>query len=149
MPLVVFLGYSYYNYDNRRKAVDTVEEYRKKNDLTQICHNREMHFNVFDWFIEDKSQIYYVFVNAVGIEKNDYSKYWVQFSRWKDPQDLKTLSNYMLERKKDDYYITTYDLFWMPTYHDSLDIKEIKGTVFETVNDWIRDKYSLEEHGYR
>ena len=140
--LGLFLGYSYYNYNNRAKAVKEVEEYRKKNNLTQIWHLREIHFNVFfDWLLKDKSQCDFIFVNTDAIYKRDNENYKVDFSRWRDAQELETLTNYTLERNKNKYKITINDLFWIPTARDSLYEKEIKGTIFEIVNDWINNEY--------
>jgi len=139
--LGVFFGYSYYNYSIRRKAVNAIEEYRIKNNLIEIWSYREMHFNIFDWLLEDKSQFNFIFVSADLIEKKDNKDYWVYFSSWKDAQNIETLTNYKLERNKDKFRIAINDLFLQPTERDSLNINEIEGTVFETVDNWVREEY--------
>ena len=139
--LGAFFGYSYYNYNGRANAVNAVEEYRKENNLTQIWHFREMHFNVFDWLLDDKSQNSFIFVNSNVIKKEDNENYRVQFCNWKDAQKLETMTNYTLERTGDKFRITVNDLFWLPTNNDSLDSKEAKGTIFEIVDNWIKNEY--------
>jgi hypothetical protein len=135
-----FLGYSYYNYSIRSKALDAVEKYRQKNNLVQIWHLKKMHLNVFDFFIEDKSQFNFIFINADNIEKTNNNNYWVQFSIWGDAQRIETLTNYFLDRKKDNFLITINDLFWVPTDIDTMSKMEIKGTIFEIVNKWVNSE---------
>jgi hypothetical protein len=136
--LILFLGYSYYNYSKRAKAVDGVESYMNKNNFKRIWNFREAHFNVFDWIIEDKSQFNLIYVNADMLEKETNENYWVQFSSWKKPEDLESLTNYTVKRQGDKFQITINDLFWVPTDKDSLTTGEIKGTVFEIVDNWIK-----------
>ncbi|WP_430974203.1 hypothetical protein [Sunxiuqinia rutila] len=134
-----FLGYSYFNYNKRRKAVDAVEEYRKTNNLVQIWHFREMHLNIFDKIIADKSQFNFIFVNASSVKKINNKHYWVQFSSWKNAQKLETLSHYTLDREDETFKITINDLFWVPEDRDTLNLDEIEGTVFEITDNWIKD----------
>ena len=109
-----------------------------KNNFKRIWNFREAHFNIFDWIIADKSQLSFVFVNAEMLKKESNTDYWIQFSSWKNPQDLESLTNYTLQRQGDKFQITVSDLFWVPTDKDSLTVNEIQGTVFEIVDNWVK-----------
>lgn len=85
--------------------------------------NREMHLNIFDRLLEDKSQFNFVFVASDDIEKKDNENYCVQFSTWTDAKKLETKTNYTLERENDTFKIKINDLFWVPIDYDSLNIQ--------------------------
>jgi hypothetical protein len=138
LVIATFLGYSYYNYHNRSKAIDVVEAYTKKNHLSQISFYREAHFNLFDYLIGDRSQFGYVFVDSNTFKKANNLNYWVQYSSWKDPQHLETLKSYTLRRNDNKFQIIANNLFWLPVSKDSLNLNEIKGTTLETVDTWIK-----------
>jgi hypothetical protein len=89
-----------------------------------------MHLNLFDWVIADKSQFGFVFINPSLIKKRDSNNYWLQFSSWKDPQELETLQNYTLEKHNDKLKIIINDLFWIPRNKDSLNTSETKKNNF-------------------
>ncbi|WP_321318040.1 hypothetical protein [Labilibaculum sp.] len=138
--IVAILGYSYKNYTNRAKGVNAVEQYKVKNNMTRIWHLKKVHFNIFDAIIEGKNQFNFILVDELGINKQTDPNYSLQFSFWKDPQNLETLSNFTLERHNDILRITFHDLFWIPTDIDSLSIKEATGTVFGRVDNWMSKK---------
>lgn len=137
--LIAFLGYSYYNYSKRAKAVNAVQAYMDKNNMKSIWHFREAHLNLFDWVIEDKSQFNFIYVNEDLLKKRSCTDYWIQFSSWKNPQDIETLTNYTVKRQGDNFNVIMSDLFWIPNDKDSLTSEEINGTVFQIVDNWISE----------
>jgi hypothetical protein len=136
--ICIFLGYSYYNYNNRAKGIYAVEEYSKINNLTSIWHLRELHFNIFDWILGDKTQFNFILVSKKSIRINSNENYWILFTSWKDPQKQETLKNYLVNRNNEKFYIIIHDSLGLPIERDSLYEKEISETIFEVVNDWIK-----------
>ena len=137
----IFVVYSYFNYNIRREAVNKVEEYGKEVGLTKIFWLREIHFNLFDWLIEDKTQNNFIFVKKKLIKIKNNNNYFVPFSNWKNPQKNETLTNYTVEKQNRNFKIVIYDQFWNPVDKDSIIENNIKGKIFEIVDNWIKEEY--------
>jgi hypothetical protein len=107
--IIAFLCYSYYNYNRRSKALELVEIFRKKNHQTSVSWYRDMHFNVFDYLISDKTQLAFIQIDTATIYKKDNSNYELDFTSWKDPIDFNSNINYGLKRV-DNRYLWIIDI---------------------------------------
>ncbi len=139
--IILIFGYSYYRYQKRNKGIKAVNEYCEKNNLIKVFYLNETNFNIFDKLLENKSQINFLLINSKSVEKKDNNKYWVQCSQWLDPQDMKTLTNFLVNRNEDNFEITILDLYGKPSDYDTLSINEIKGKIFEIIDNWIKNEY--------
>jgi len=141
--VVAFLCYSYYNYNNRSKALRLVEVFRTKERLTTINYFREMHFNVFDVLISDKSQTDFLEIDTNTIIKKDSNNYEVSFTNWKTPEDINSKFNYRVQRINDKLFITIKNIFWVTKNRDTLSTGNLKRTIFDIVNNYVKTKVKV------
>lgn len=141
MLLVLIIGYHYYNYANRRNALDLVEKFKSKNELTQIWHNREIHDNIFDFLLGEENDFNFLFVQKNSVSYTNGKKYKIEAVRWQYPTDLNSLRRFIISRDYDRYMIATFREDFTFVGLDTLTQDQIDETIFVTVDGWIQDNY--------
>jgi hypothetical protein len=97
-----------------------------------------MHFNLFDKIFGDKTQYDYVFINpTTSFYKND-KEYWVHACSWYEPKNSRKIFFYTIRRDSDFIRVWYNDIFWLPQDSDIIMYKNIKGTVLERIDNWIK-----------
>jgi hypothetical protein len=131
-----FLGYSFYNYNKRKNAMDGVDEYKQKYKLTEIWNYSEMCLNPFDLILGDKTGFSFHFIDETTFEKTDDKNYSIMFSHWSRPDNPESLKQYNVERTNDIFKINEFDNSNIQTY--TLNVTKITRTPFEIVDDWVK-----------
>jgi hypothetical protein len=139
--LVLIIGYHYYNYANRRNALDLVEEFKSKNELTQIWHNREIHDNIFDFLLGEENEFNFLFVQKRTVSYTDRKKYKIEAVAWQYPTDLNSFRRLVISRDYDRYIIASFREDYSFVGMDTLTKHQIERTWCEVVDGWVRDNY--------
>jgi hypothetical protein len=91
--------------------LETVEIFRKKNRQITVSFYREIHFNIFDCLVGDKTQFAFIQIDTNTILKKDNFNYELDFTSWKDPIDFNSDVNYGLKRVDNKFLITVKNMF--------------------------------------